>query len=180
MGLKSRLTAAVLGLIITGASTFGIAFQFLMEKEGMRLKAYQDGRGIWTICLGHTLGVKPGDTATMEQCLKWAEEEIGPAISRTTELSPVALSPAATVGIASFCFYNLGETKCHWTVDKATGKRRPTKFWALWMAGDMNRACDAITAWVYDGGKDCRIRSNNCYGQVERRAQERELCLIGQ
>lgn len=96
MGLKSRLTAAVLGLIITGASTFGIAFQFLMEKEGMRLKAYQDGRGIWTICLGHTLGVKPGDTATMEQCLKWAEEEIGPAISRTTELSPVALSPAAT------------------------------------------------------------------------------------
>ena len=30
-------------------------------------------------------------------------------------------------------------------------------------------ACEAIRWWIKDGGRDCRIRSNNCYGQVSRR-----------
>lgn len=179
MSLKSRLSKAVIALVIAGSGTFSITYQFLLEKEGFRLNAYQDGRGIWTICLGHTAGVKKGDVATVEQCLKYAEEDIGPAIQRVNELTPVPLSPAATAGIASFCFYNLGESKCHWTYDSKTHQRRPTRFWSAWMAGDMPAACDRITDWIYDGGRDCRIRSNNCYGQVERRAQERELCLIG-
>ncbi|QKB72668.1 lysozyme [Escherichia coli O157:H7] len=30
-----------------------------------------------------------------------------------------------------------------------------------------------------DGGRDCRIRSNNCYGQVSRRDQESALACWG-
>lgn len=178
MSLKSRLSAIVIGLVMAGAPAYTITEQFLQEKEGMRLTAYQDGGGVWTICLGHTKGVYRGMVATPQQCAAWAREEIGPAIKRVEELTPVPLSEPAKAGIASFCFYNLGEPKCHWTKDK-NGVRRPTRFWSYWMAGDMQRACDAIPAWVFDGGRDCRIRSNGCYGQVERRAQERELCLIG-
>lgn len=37
--------------------------------------------------------------------------------------------------------------------------------------GDRRGACAEIKRWVHDGGKDCNIRSNNCYGQIERRAQ---------
>lgn len=178
MSLKTRLTAIVIGLVMAGAPAYTITEQFLKEKEGLRLHAYRDGMGKPTICMGHTEGVYMGMVATPEQCAEWAEQDMGPAIRRVEELSPVALSEPAKAGIASFCFFNLGETKCHWTRDK-NGVRRPTKFWSYWMAGDMVRACDAIPAWIFDGGKDCRIRENNCYGQIERRAQERELCLIG-
>ncbi|WP_252355941.1 hypothetical protein, partial [Escherichia coli] len=32
---------------------------------------------------------------------------------------------------------------------------------------------------IKDGGRDCRIRSNNCYGQVSRRDQESALACWG-
>ena len=35
--------------------------------EGLKLTAYQDSGGVWTIGRGHTLGVKEGDTCTVEQ-----------------------------------------------------------------------------------------------------------------
>ncbi|WP_077784706.1 HNH endonuclease [Escherichia coli] len=40
-------------------------------------------------------------------------------------------------------------------------------------------ACEAIRWWIKDGGRDCRIRSNNCYGQVSRRDQESALACWG-
>ena len=40
-------------------------------------------------------------------------------------------------------------------------------------------ACEAIRWWIKDGGRDCRIRSNNCYGQVIRRDQESALACWG-
>lgn len=174
MTIKSKLSKAVVALILAGAPAYMISDQFLQEKEGMRLKAYQDGGGVWTICLGHTAGVKPGDTATPEQCAAWARQDIEPAIKRVEQLTPVALTEPQKAGIASFCFFNLGETKC-----RRNANGTPTKFWSAWMAGDMARACAQIPNWIYDGGRDCRIRSNNCYGQVERRAQEAELCRYG-
>lgn len=182
MSLKSKLTKTVIALVMAGASSYTIVEQFLTEKEGMRYTAYQDGGGVWTICLGHTKGVKKGDTATPAQCAEWARQDIGPAIKRVEQVSPVPLSEPAKAGIASFCFYNLGETKCRWTRDSWTGQRRETQFWAAWMRGDMETACNKITDWVFDGGRDCRKtqgQKNGCYGQVIRREQERELCLIG-
>ena len=46
-------------------------------------------------------------------------------------------------------------------------------------AGDRKGACEAIRWWIKDGGRDCRIRSNNCYGQVIRRDQESALTCWG-
>jgi len=63
--------------------------------------------------------------------------------------------------------FNIGEGKC-----------AGSTFRKLWNAGDRVGACKQILLWIRDGGKDCRIRSNNCYGQVERRQQESELCLM--
>ncbi|MBW6098696.1 hypothetical protein HT118_26270 [Escherichia coli] len=40
-------------------------------------------------------------------------------------------------------------------------------------------ACEAIRWWIKDGGRDCRIRSNNCYGQVSRRDQGRARWRAG-
>jgi lysozyme len=47
---KSKLTATVLGLVLTGAGAAAILSQLLDEKEGNRLAAYRDAGGLWTIC----------------------------------------------------------------------------------------------------------------------------------
>jgi hypothetical protein len=51
---KTKLSAAVLGLVLAGAPASVILDQFLNEKEGNSLTAYKDGSGIWTICRGAT------------------------------------------------------------------------------------------------------------------------------
>ncbi|WP_425341464.1 glycoside hydrolase family protein [Escherichia coli] len=51
----------------------------------------------------------------------------------------------------------------------------PSTFYKRINAGDRKGACEAIRWWIKDGGRDCRIRSNNCYGQVSRRDQESAL-----
>lgn len=53
--LKNKLSAAVVGLILAGASAPVILDQFLDEKEGNSLTAYRDGGGLWTICRGATM-----------------------------------------------------------------------------------------------------------------------------
>ncbi|STT78369.1 putative endolysin R of prophage CP-933V [Klebsiella pneumoniae] len=78
------------------------------------------------------------------------------------------LTPPQKVGIASFCPYNIGPGKCF-----------PSTFYRKLNAGDRKGACAEIRRWIFDGGKDCRVRSNNCYGQVSRRDQESALACWG-
>jgi lysozyme len=40
------------------------ALDMLKEFEGLRLKAYEDAAGVWTIGYGHTRGVKEGQVIT--------------------------------------------------------------------------------------------------------------------
>ncbi len=44
-----------------------IAVEFVAKWEVLRLKAYQDSAGVWTIGYGHIAGVKQGDTCTPTQ-----------------------------------------------------------------------------------------------------------------
>jgi|SRR5579859_1360088 len=39
--------------------------------EGLRLTAYSDSGGVWTLGFGHTSGVEPGDSCTLEQAAAW-------------------------------------------------------------------------------------------------------------
>ena len=80
----------------------------------------------------------------------------------------VPLTEPQKAGIASFCPYNIGPGKCF-----------PSTFYKRLNAGDRKGACEAIRWWIKDGGRDCRIRSNNCYGQVIRRDQESALACWG-
>lgn len=53
-----------------------------MEFEGCVLAAYPDpatGGEPWTIGVGHTGGVQPGDTCTEEQALAWLRDDAGTA-----------------------------------------------------------------------------------------------------
>ena len=172
MGTKTKLSAAVLALVLGGATADKILDQFLDEKEGVRTIAYQDGRDIWTICRGltHIEGrpVTRGLKLSYSQCKRYDAVERDKAITWVKRNVTVPLSEPAIAGIASFCPYNIGPAKCF-----------PSTFYKKLNAGDRTGACAEIKRWIFDGGKDCRIRSNNCHGQIERRDQESALLCWG-
>ncbi|WP_306588134.1 lysozyme [Hafnia paralvei] len=172
MGTKTKLSAAVLALILGGATADKILDQFLDEKEGVRTIAYQDGRGIWSICRGLTrIEGKPvtqGLKLSYSQCKRYDAIERDKAIAWVKRNVTVPLSEPAIAGIASFCPYNIGPAKCF-----------PSTFYKKLNAGDRIGACAEIKRWIFDGGRDCRIKANNCAGQPVRRGQESELTCWG-
>ncbi len=172
MGTKTKLSAAVLALILGGATADKILDQFLDEKEGVRTIAYQDGRGIWSICRGLTrIEGKPvtrGLKLSYSQCKRYDALERDKAIAWVRRNVTVPLSEPAVAGIASFCPYNIGPAKCF-----------PSTFYKKLNAGDRIGACAEIKRWIFDGGRDCRIKANNCAGQPVRRGQESELTCWG-
>lgn len=44
--------------------------------EGLRLEAYQDAKGVWTIGYGHTAKVKPGDVITREEAEQFLRKDL--------------------------------------------------------------------------------------------------------
>ncbi|MCE9886548.1 lysozyme [Obesumbacterium proteus] len=169
MGTKTKLSAAVLALVLGGATADKILDQFLDEKEGVRTIAYQDGgQRIWTICRGLTrIEGKPvtrGMKLSYSECKRYDAIERDKAIAWVKRNVTVPLSEPAIAGIASFCPYNIGPSKCF-----------PSTFYKKLNAGDRIGACAEIRRWIFDGGRDCRIKENNCAGQPVRRGQESEL-----
>lgn len=169
---RTKLSAAVLGLVLAGAPASVILDQFLDEKEGNSLTAYRDAGGVWTICRGATrVDGKPvvqGMQLSQEKCDQVNAIERNKALAWVERNIKVPLTEPQKAGIASFCPYNIGPGKCF-----------PSTFYKRINAGDRKGACAEIRRWIFDGGRDCRIRSNNCYGQVSRRAQESALTCWG-
>ena len=178
---KSKLSAAVLALIVAGGSALEIMDQFILEREGSRQVSYLDGgsttaKRIWTICKGLTSidgkPVTPDMRLTKAACEKHDRKELQATLNELERIVLpqywAKLSEPAKAGIASFCTYNIGATKC----------RNSTFLKLLNSGAPANDYCAQITNWIRDGGKDCRVRANGCAGQVDRRQQEDELCLV--
>jgi lysozyme len=192
---KTKLSAALVGviaaamLVITPTSdedakdeaTLQILEQFIGEREGSRTTAYRDGgsttdKRIWTICKGLTKidgePVTQGMRLTADECRKHDRKELRATLNELRRIVRpdvwATLSPVNRAGITSFCTYNIGSGKC-----------RQSTFLLHLNAGRRNEACAQITLWIRDQGKDCRIRASQCFGQVDRRQMEDEMCLAG-
>jgi lysozyme len=152
-------------MIAAGAGALAIASAFVGEREGLALSAYQDGASVWTICRGHTSTVKPGMTVDKAECDRLFASDLGVAFAVVDRIVTVPISEPRRAALASFCF-NVGEPMCA----RSTLVRKLN-------SGDPN-ACDEFRRWTYVGGQDCRNPQSNCRGIVERREQERELCLL--
>ncbi|HEM8504454.1 TPA: lysozyme [Citrobacter koseri] len=172
MGNRAKLSAAVLALVLAGAPASVILDQFLQEKEGNTLVAVMDPGGVWSLCRGVTrIDGKPvvkGMKVTQAKCDQVNAIERDKALAWVDRNIKVPLTEPQKAGIASFCPYNIGSGKC-----------LPSGFFRKLNAGDRKGACAEIRRWIFDGGKDCRIRSNNCFGQVSRRDQESALACWG-
>lgn len=169
---KAALSATMLAMIAIGAKAPELMSQLQKEQEGTRLVAYQDGSNYWTICGGLRFvdgkEVKRGMRLTQERCDQLDAIEQQKALDWVDANIKIPLSEPQKTGIASFCPWNIGPQKCF-----------PSGFYLKINRGDVLGACAEIQRWIKDKGRDCRIRSNGCYGQVSRRDRESALTCWG-
>jgi len=125
----------------------------LKELEGLRLDAYRDAAGVWTIGYGHTAGVRSGDHIT-----EWYADELLRQDVAEVEQQVKSLHVARTQGqldaLVSFAF-NLG----------IGALRRSTLLKVIRRGGSMREVKGEFRRWVYADGKKLK-------GLVKRREWE--------
>lgn len=160
--LYKKLTA--LGL--TGAVALSGAY-LIAPSEGYVEGVYVDPVGIVTSCYGHTgPDIKLGQKLSEQDCVRQFAKDLDKHNKELTAMVKVSFqSDYQHAALLSFC-YNVGSTNC-----KNSSLLRKLN------AGNHVGVCSSITKWVYAQKKDCRIKANNCFGIVTRRAEEYKWCM---
>lgn len=143
-------------------SDVGIAA--ITSYEGLRLKAYPDpatGGEPWTIGVGHTGGVRPGDVITREQSDAFLRADLAHCASAIRRLVRVPLTQGQFDALCSFIF-NVGE-----------GAFAKSTLLRLLNLRDYDRAADEFLKWRMAAGRVLP-------GLVKRRVSERKLFLTGE
>lgn len=134
--------------------------QVLIEKfEGLRLTAYQDMVGVWTIGYGHTgPDVKPGLVISQQQAVQLLINDLARFNNGVNALVTVKLNQNQFDALVSFS-YNLG-----------LGSLQNSTLLRLLNAGNFQAAADQFPRWDRAGGKEVA-------GLLARRNAERALFL---
>lgn len=110
--------------------------------EGLRLTAYQDQVGIWTIGYGHTgKDVHPKLTITQEQANNLLMQDVASAVAAVNRLVTVVFNQNGFDALVDFAF-NLGNN----ALSGSTLLRKLN-------AGDFAGAADEFPKWCHAGGK---------------------------
>lgn len=110
--------------------------------EGLRLKAYQDVAGVWTIGYGHTgHDVHAGKQVTEAEAEALLLADMESAVSCVNRLVEVELTQGQFDALVDFCF-NLGERSLHGST-----------LLRLVNAGDFQAAVKQFVLWDHAGGK---------------------------
>lgn len=140
-----------------------LGLSLLMELEGLKLEAYQDVAGVWTIGYGHTRGVYLGMRITKGEALLTLSEDVASACNAvafaTRSRVPNENQFAAMV---LFC-YNVGSANF-----------RSSGVLGAFLAGDDNRAANTFFKWNH-AHVDGILRE--VAGLTNRRIRERALFL---
>lgn len=158
---KGKIAAATI------AAALLTAVPFIGDHEGDKLDSYEDVVGVWTICSGVTTEIKPGMHLSPKQCDGLNNSTIGRFMTSVASKITVEISPETLAAHTSFA-YNIG----------VAGYAR-SKTLKLTNSGKIAAGCRAMANWEIAGGHDCNVRSNGCYGLVQRRNDEIKLCLGG-
>ena len=125
----------------------------IIEFEGCKLTAYKCPAGVWTIGVGHTKGVKQGQTITKAQAMSLLKGDLLPCENYVNNLG-VCKTQAEFDAIVDFAF-NLGTA--------ALGRSTLLKYIRQGKAEQYIRG--EFAKWVKSGGKTLA-------GLVKRRAWE--------
>lgn len=162
MAKGTKLTVAALGTLLSVLAFY----------EGVEYTSYKDTNS-YAICSGWTHGVKPGDTATPEQCEELTLEAVRQADRViSTYLPDFPDSPEMRAAYISF-IYNVGiggRGVKDGFVYLRSGEH--STMFKLIRDGKYEQACHELPKWNKAGGKILG-------GLVKRRETEKEMCLEG-
>lgn len=143
----------------TTQTTSAIGIDLICSFEGLRLNAYNDGVGVWTIGYGTTVingvKVKKGDTCTLEQAKSYMASDLKKFEAAVNKVT-VPLNQNQFDALVSLS-YNIG-----------TGAFANSTLLKKLNAGDYDGAAAQFDVWNKAGGKVMK-------GLVNRRAAERKL-----
>ncbi|EOQ73200.1 lysozyme [Acinetobacter lactucae] len=131
--------------------------------EGLRLKAYDDGTGVWSIGYGTTRypngsSVQKGDTCTLEQAKAYMQHDLKIFERAVNSAVKVPLKQTQFDALVSLT-YNIG-----------VGAFKKSTLLKKLNSGDYKGAANQFDVWVNAGGK-------RLAGLVRRRAVEKQLFL---
>jgi lysozyme len=126
--------------------------------ESLRLQAYQDQRGIWSIAWGHTAGVVPYQTCSVSDADDWFTQDTQTAVNAVNRTTDVPLSQEQFDALSSFVFNVGAGAEAHSTLLSYVNQR------------DFAGAADQFLVWNHVNGVP-----ND--GLTRRRQAERALFL---
>lgn len=135
-----------------------VGLALIQLSEGLRLTAYRDAAGVWTIGYGSTRGVKAGMKITQEQSIKRLQADVEEAEATVNKRVMVPLAQHQFDALVSFVF-NVG----------GGAFRKSTLLEKLNLA-DYAGAANELSRWV-------KAKGRVLPGLVTRRAAERALFL---
>lgn len=138
-------------------------YAIIRQFEGLRLKSYLDGGGVWTIGYGtikypNGTPVKSGDMCTEAQAEAWLKSDCKWVDACLDKYVTVKVTQNQFDALASF-IYNIGESRF-----------RTSTLLKMLNAGSFALAASNFDRWIYDNGKVEK-------GLVNRRAMEKKLFL---
>lgn len=149
---------------IVGATAAALTITTVGVHEGISNYPYRDTGGIWTVCRGQT-GI-PMHYYTDSACDAILADSLASYAQQIENSTPGFARLPDGVKTATIDFtYNVG-----------IGNYNASTYRKMLINNDLPNACDQILRYRYVAKKDCRIRSNNCYGVWQRRMAERGLC----
>lgn len=159
-----------------------VVFDLIKKFEGLRLAAYRDPVGIWSIGWGHTRGVCEGNVCTPAQAEVWLELDVngpgGPAdlVNKWIAVPCPDLSQNQFDALVDFCF-NIGpgipgvKDGLIWLKDRNGGGRGVhSTLMRCVLAGGVAAAAAQFLEWDKSSGIVMP-------GLVARRQAERDLFL---
>ena len=171
---KPGLSNSALGTGALGSSTGGTAaadnraagpkrtnkngLLLIKSFEGLRLRAYKDAVGIWTIGYGTTRNVRPGMTISEDQAVSFLQEDLSRFEKAINDSVRVPINDNQFSALASFT-YNVGP-----------GAFRSSTLLRKLNGGDIRGAADELLRWDKAGGRPLA-------GLTRRRKAERSLFL---
>ena len=137
-------------------------------QEGYEHHPYRDVGGVWTVCGGLAgAQVDPKHAYTDDEC---KQRETAFAVKLGAAMGRCLREPLSWNEWMAYMLFG-------WNVG-------PTAFCNSLTVRQVNRgrhieACDGMMHFHTAGGRDCRIRANQCYGVIRGRNVEISLCKSG-
>jgi lysozyme len=160
---KYLIIAAIILLLLISKKVS--AEKLIAKFEGLRLKAYQDTGGIWTIGYGSTknpytgIAVKQGQTISKATALDWLQKEIAQRQVGIDKLIKVPITSNQRSALTSLV-YNIG----------LGAFQRSTLLRLLNSKAPIQQVADQFLRWNKVNGQEVK-------GLTNRRILERELFL---